>query len=145
MVEEAVNAARENAAVNGLKNCAFIAGDVLRVLETGESEGTGTVTHFSQCSEQPESPGKNESVYPSPLTHPDIIILDPPRDGVHPKALKQIAAFGVPAIVYVSCKPQSLLKDLPVLRAAGYAVTQSCCLDQFPWTKNVEAVLLLEK
>lgn len=143
IVEEAVEAARENALANGLTNCEFIAGDVLEVL--GESAGTGTLTHFSQHSEQPQSLKKNESMYPSPMTHPDFIILDPPRDGVHPKALSRIAGYGVPAIVYVSCKPASLLKDLPVLYEAGYRVTRSCCLDQFPWTKNIEAVLLLEK
>ena len=133
IVEEAVRAARENARANGLVNCEFIAGDVVEVLASGGSKGTGT--------DDPPKVGHCTC----PFDPPDFIILDPPRDGVHPKALKKIAAFGVPAIVYVSCKPQSLLKDLPVLYEAGYRVTRSCCLDQFPWTKNVEACCLLTK
>ena len=114
IVEEAVLAARENAAENGLSNCEFIAGDVLRVLDEVEEK-------------------------------PDLIILDPPRDGVHPKALPKILNYGVERIVYVSCKPTSLVRDLESFYAAGYQVERAVAVDQFPWTGNVECTCILSK
>ncbi|MBR4341719.1 MAG: 23S rRNA (uracil(1939)-C(5))-methyltransferase RlmD [Lachnospiraceae bacterium] len=76
---------------------------------------------------------------------PDIIVLDPPREGIHPKALDKIIKFGVNRIVYVSCKPTSLSKDLEVLNENGYRVKKVKCCDMFPWTRHVETVCLLEK
>ena len=114
IVEEAVEAAKVNAALNGLTNCRFIAGDVLKVLDN--------------------------------LTEkPDMIILDPPRDGIHPKALPKILAYGVENIVYISCKPTSLARDLPAFLAAGYEVQRSCSVDQFCETVHVETVVLLSQ
>ena len=112
IVEEAVEASRENAALNGLDNCEFIAGDVLKVLDEIEEK-------------------------------PDFIILDPPRDGVHPKALSKILDYGVENILYISCKPTSLARDLEVCGEAGYRVTRMCCVDMFPGTGHVETVCLL--
>lgn len=114
IVEEAVEAARENAALNGLCNCDFIAGDVLKVLDTLEEQ-------------------------------PDLIVLDPPRDGIHPKALPKIMGYGVERMVYVSCKPTSLARDLIVLQAGGYRVEKVCLVDMFPGTAHVETVALLTK
>ena len=114
IVEEAVEAARENAALNGLENCEFIAGDVLKVLD-GLSE------------------------------KPDMNIQDPPRDGIHPKALPKIIGYGVERIVYISCKPTSLVSDLEVFLDGGYRVERAGAVDQFPWTANVETVCLLSK
>ena len=114
IVEEAVEAARRNAAENGLNNCEFIAGDVLKVLD-----GIGD--------------------------KPDMIILDPPRDGIHPKALPKILKYGVEQIVYISCKPTSLARDLETFLAGGYRVVKAVAVDQFPWTANVETVVLLSK
>lgn len=114
IVEEAVEAAKENARRNGLDNCSFLAGDVLKVLDTiGEK--------------------------------PDMIILDPPRDGIHPKALPKILAYGVENILYISCKPTSLARDLPAFIAAGYRPQRAVCVDQFPWTSSVETVCLLSR
>lgn len=114
IVEEAVEAARRNAADNGLKNCEFIAGDVLKVLD--------------EISEKP-----------------DMIILDPPRDGIHPKALPKIIAYGVDQIVYISCKPTSLVRDLEEFLSGGYRVEKAVAVDQFPWTAGVETCVLLTK
>ena len=114
IVEEAVEAAKKNAEANGLNNCEFIAGDVLKVLDEVEEK-------------------------------PDMIILDPPRDGIHPKALPKIIAYGVEHIVYISCKPTSLVRDLEAFLAGGYVVEKACAVDQFPWTANVETVVLLSK
>jgi tRNA/tmRNA/rRNA uracil-C5-methylase (TrmA/RlmC/RlmD family) len=74
---------------------------------------------------------------------PDVIVLDPPRDGIHPKALKRIIAFGVERMVYISCKATSLVRDLEVLLENGYRVERSCCVDLFPSTGNIETVCLL--
>ena len=112
IVEEAVQAARKNAEMNGLTNCEFIAGDVLKVLDR-----------------IPE--------------RPDYIILDPPRDGIHPKALGKIISYGVERILYISCKPTSLVRDLAVFLERGYQVERAVAVDQFPWTGNIETVCLL--
>lgn len=114
IVEEAVAAAEGNAKLNGLSNCRFIAGDVLKVLDTIEEK-------------------------------PDYIVLDPPRDGIHPRALEKIIRYQVPQMLYISCKPTSLARDLEVLQARGYEVKKACCVDMFPGTANVETVVLLSK
>lgn len=114
IVEEAVAAARENAKLNGLENCTFWAGDVLKVIdELGEV--------------------------------PDLIMLDPPRDGVHPKALEKIIDFGVNTMVYIACKPTSLIRDLEMLQGRGYQVKKVACVDLFPHTYHVECVALLTR
>lgn len=114
IVEEAVEAARRSAAGNHLDNCEFIAGDVLKVLD-------------------------------SLAEKPDFIILDPPREGIHPKALPKILDYGVDHMVYVSCKLSSLVNDLAVFRARGYEVVRATAVDQFPWTANVEMVALMSR
>lgn len=114
IVEEAVEAARENAALNGLDNCEFIAGDVLKVIDSIEDK-------------------------------PDLIVLDPPRDGIHPKALAKIIDYGVDRIVYISCKPTSLSRDLVMLQERGYKVEKVGCVDMFPETVHVETVCLLSR
>lgn len=112
IVEEAVDAAKKNAELNGLNNCEFIAGDVLKVVDELQDK-------------------------------PDLIVLDPPRDGIHPKALRKIIDFGVERIVYVSCKPTSLVRDLVVLQERGYQVERVCCVDMFPSTANCEVCVEL--
>lgn len=114
IVEEAVEAARENAKLNGLHNCEFLAGDVLKVLDTIEEK-------------------------------PDMIILDPPRDGIHPKALQKIIRYGVENILYISCKPTSLVRDLEAFLAGGYAVERAVAVDMFPFTGGIETCVLLSK
>lgn len=114
IVEEAVCAAKENAALNGLDNCKFIAGDVLKVLDEIEEK-------------------------------PDYIILDPPRDGIHPKAIGKIIEYGVENMVYISCKPTSLARDLQIFMGRGYRVEKICCVDMFPNTYHIETVVLLSQ
>jgi 23S rRNA (uracil-5-)-methyltransferase RumA len=112
IVEEAVKAAKENASLNGLDNCEFIAGDVLKVIDEIEEK-------------------------------PDLIVLDPPREGIHPKALDKIIEYGVDRIVYISCKPTSLARDLEILQEKGYGVEKVCAVDMFPGTIHVETVILM--
>lgn len=114
IIEEAVEAAKENAAHNGLANCKFIAGDVFKVLDEIEEK-------------------------------PDVIVLDPPRDGIHPKALPKILDYGVDKIVYISCKVTSLARDLEMIQGRGYEVVKAVAVDQFVNTVHVETVCLLER
>lgn len=78
-------------------------------------------------------------------TKPDLIVLDPPREGIHPKALTKIINYGVDTIVYVSCKPTSLARDLEMFNANGYRVVKAKCCDMFPWTVHVETVVKLKR
>ena len=112
IIEEAVEAAKENAVRNGLSNCRFIAGDVFKVLDEIEEK-------------------------------PDVIVLDPPRDGIHPKALPKILNYGVDKIVYISCKMTSLARDLEMMQLAGYRVEKMTAVDQFCETVHCETVVLL--
>ena len=114
IVEEAVKAARENAKLNNLNNCEFIAGDVLKVIGDIKEK-------------------------------PDFIVLDPPRDGIHPKALQHIIDYQVDRIVYISCKPTSLARDLDIMIEQGYRMERVVAIDQFPGTGHVETVCLLSK
>ena len=114
IVEEAVEAAKVNARLNGLANCSFIAGDVLKVVDELEEK-------------------------------PDLIVLDPPRDGVHPKALQRIIDFGVERIVYISCKPTSLVRDLELLQGRGYRVEKAVGVDLFPFTVHTECVVWIQR
>ena len=76
---------------------------------------------------------------------PDVIVLDPPRDGIHPKALPKILDYGVDKIVYISCKVTSLARDLEMIQARGYEVVKSVAVDQFCQTVHVETIALLQK
>jgi 23S rRNA (uracil-5-)-methyltransferase RumA len=80
------------------------------------------------------------------LTEPaDVIILDPPRDGIHPKAIFKILDFKPKTFVYVSCKATSLARDLPFFVAAGYEVKKVKCVDMFPHTGHVETIVLMSR
>lgn len=115
IVEEAVKKANENVLLNNIDNCVFIAGDVL--------EKVGELTEID---------GANK---------PDIIVLDPPREGIHPKALKKIIAYKPETFIYISCKPTSLAKDLPEFLSAGYKLEKVRCVDMFPMTPHTETVV----
>ena len=115
IVEDSVEAARENVKLNGIDNCEFICGDVFRVL----SEATSV--------------------------RPDVIIVDPPRMGLQTKTVNKIASYGVPEILYVSCNPKTLNADLADFAPMGYAPTYIKCYDNFCWTKHVECVTLMTR
>jgi 23S rRNA (uracil-5-)-methyltransferase RumA len=115
IVEEAVDAANHNASNNGLNNCHFIAGDVLKKIDE-----------------------LNEK--------PDIIILDPPRVGVNPKALSKILEFKAKEIIYISCNPKTLAENLKQINEeSDYIVEKVKCVDMFPHTPHVECISLLTK
>ncbi|KEI96172.1 23S rRNA (uracil(1939)-C(5))-methyltransferase RlmD [Clostridium botulinum] len=114
LIEEAVKAANENAKLNGLNNCEFIAGDVAKVIKDVKQK-------------------------------PDIIILDPPRPGVHPVALEYVVKFEPKEIIYVSCNPKTLVDDLKYLIDNGYKLEKVKGMDMFPHTPHVETVVRLIK
>ncbi len=112
IVEEAVVAANENAKLNGLTNCEFIAGDVAKVVKDLKDK-------------------------------PDLIIVDPPRPGIHKDAIRDICGFGAKEIVYISCNPKSLVVDLVDFKGYGYEIKMVKCMDMFPNTPHCETVVLL--
>ncbi|MBV1759168.1 MAG: 23S rRNA (uracil(1939)-C(5))-methyltransferase RlmD [Dethiosulfatibacter sp.] len=114
IVEEAVIKAKENASLNGITNCEFIVGDVLKVMDDLEEK-------------------------------PDIIILDPPRSGIHPKAINKIINFKPDTFIYISCNPKAMLVDLPVFIEAGYELKKAVAVDMFPMTGHVETVVLMSR
>lgn len=76
---------------------------------------------------------------------PDLIVLDPPRDGIHPKALPKILDYGVERMVYISCKPTSLARDLEMFLGKGYRLERAVCVDQFVHTVHTEVISLFER
>ncbi|MGL5711489.1 MAG: 23S rRNA (uracil(1939)-C(5))-methyltransferase RlmD [Paraclostridium sp.] len=114
IIEEAVVAANQNAKLNGLTNCEFIAGDVAKTVKNLKEK-------------------------------PDLIIVDPPRPGVHKDAVRDISGFGANEIVYISCNPKTLVLDLVEFKKYGYGVEKVKCMDMFPNTPHVETVVKLHK
>lgn len=114
IIEEAVKAANENAKLNGLSNCEFIAGDVGKTVKNLKDK-------------------------------PDLIIVDPPRPGVHKDAVRDIAGFGAKEIVYISCNPRTLVLDLVEFKKYGYEVEKVKCMDMFPNTPHCETVVKLSR
>ena len=114
LIEEAVVAANQNAKLNGLDNCEFIAGDVAKVVKNLDAK-------------------------------PDLIVVDPPRPGVHKDAIRDISGFGAKEIVYISCNPKTLVLDLKGFEAYGYKVEKVKLMDMFPNTPHVECVVLMSR
>lgn len=114
LIEEAVNVAVENAKLNKIENCEFIAGDVLKKVDEIHEK-------------------------------PDIIVLDPPRDGIHPKAIEKIIQFNADKIIYISCKPTSLVRDLNIFLNNEYRLEKVKCMDMFPHNFHVEVCVLMSR
>jgi 23S rRNA (uracil1939-C5)-methyltransferase len=112
-----IDAAKQNARRNGIGNCRFIEGDVRE--RVAEAKAT--------------------------LGRIDRIVLNPPRKGIQPAAMEAVLAVNAPKIVYVSCEPNSLARDLDKLVTQGYRIVRLQPLDMFPQTEQVESVLLLAK
>lgn len=114
IVEDAILAAEENAKLNSISNCTFLAGDVLKKID--------------ELTDKPE-----------------LIIIDPPRDGIHTKAIYKIIDFGADELIYVSCKPTSLVRDLQIFEQNGYKTKRVKLLNQFNRTVHVESIVLIQK
>jgi 23S rRNA (uracil1939-C5)-methyltransferase len=116
VVAEAIEDAKENAALNNLKQCSFFAGDVIDICDD---------TFFAEH-------GK-----------PDVIITDPPRAGMHEKLIKKLLEIAAPTIVYVSCNPATQARDLALLDEK-YTVEKIQPVDMFPHTLHIENVVQLK-
>lgn len=116
-VPDAIKAAKENAHLNGIKNTAFFVGDMKKVFNTEFIQAHGV---------------------------PDVIITDPPRDGMHKDVIEQLLTISPKKIVYVSCNSATQARDLALLDHI-YKVTRVQPVDMFPQTHHVENVVLLEK
>ena len=116
IVPESVDMAKENAALNNIDNCDFICGDVFDVLD-----------------------------HASMLEKPDVIVVDPPRVGMTTDAVQKIASYGVAQIIYISCNPKSLVKNLSQFGLYGYKVEYVQPFDNFPMTRHVESVTALTR
>ncbi len=114
-VGEAVTDAEKNARLNGIRNCRFEAGDAAELLGELHEEGE----------------------------KPDLVVLNPPRKGCEEKVLKNVAALGPKKVIYVSCSPETLSRDLDILAGLGYKTLEVQPVDMFPQTSHVENVALL--
>ena len=120
--ENAIANAKINQEINGINNCEFLLGDLKDLLT-------------------------KDVAWKNKFGHPTCIILDPPRNGLHPKVVDEVALFKTPKIIYVSCNPTTLARDLKLFSAHGYKTIQVQPVDMFPHTYHIEAVaeLVLEK
>ena len=114
---DAVRDAVSNARLNGIKNIRFFAGDAGEFLES--------------------MAGRGEKIY--------VVLMDPPRAGSTKTFLDSVARMGAEKVVYVSCNPETLARDLKYLRKKGYQAKETWVVDMFPWTDSIEAVCLLSK
>ena len=117
IVPEAIEDAKLNMQINGIKNARFICGDAPKAAEILKNEGI----------------------------RPDVIILDPPRKGCSPEMLQTAAEMAPERIVYVSCDPATLARDCGIFATLGYTATKATPVDMFPRTGHVECVVLLSK
>ena len=115
-VEEAIQAANENAKFNKIKNCKFFTGDMKNIFT-------------------------NEFI--NEHGHPDVIITDPPRDGMHKKVIEQILEIEPKRIVYISCNSSTQARDISIMKEK-YDILEIQTIDMFPQTHHVENILVLE-
>ena len=117
IVPPAIEDARENAVRNGIENVEFFRGDAADIAAKLETEGL----------------------------RPDVITVDPPRKGLAPGVIASVVAMGPKRVVYVSCDPATLGRDVKIFRELGYQPVRACAVDMFPGTRHVETVVLLSQ
>ncbi len=118
LIESSITNARMNAEYNGISNCEFIAGDLKDLL----TRDVGWKEKYAK---------------------PDVLIIDPPRSGMHPKVVEEIGGMKIARIVYVSCNPATLARDLQLLAPFGYSIEKVQPVDMFPHTYHIEGVVKL--
>ena len=117
IVPPAIRDAKENALRNGIENAEFFCGDAADIAAKLEAEGL----------------------------RPDVVTVDPPRKGLAPEVIASVAAMGPEKVVYVSCDPATLGRDVKIFREFGYEAKRAAAVDMFPGTAHVETVVLLSK
>ncbi len=119
LVPEAIDNAKKNCELNSITNCDFKSGDLMKLV-------------------------KESNIFAEEKKY-NVIITDPPRDGMHPKVVKSIIESGIEKIVYVSCNPSTFARDIELLIIGGYKLVKAQAVDMFPNTYHVETVGLLIK
>ncbi len=130
-VKSAVVDANRNAVINGIVNARYICGKAERVLPACVAGEGDALRIDGQLQEQ--------------IRRADLAILDPPRAGCRPELLQAVAEAGVSRIIYVSCDPATLARDILLLRERGYEFAEAAPVDMFPHTGHVETVALIQK
>jgi 23S rRNA (uracil1939-C5)-methyltransferase len=118
IVEEAVERARENALLNGVANAEFVVGDAAKAIRPLLEEG---------------------------LPRPDVVVVDPPRAGLTPRAVRRVVELYPKRLVYVSCNPTTLAGNGKLLDEAGYELASVTPFDLFPHTPHVECAATFER
>ena len=142
IVPESVESAVKNAKLNNLSNCDFVCGDVFQILEKTDLKPEKINPKADNIN--PESKKTDFRLEKRGLK-PDVIVVDPPRVGMSTDAVNKIASYGVKQIVYISCNPKTLVKNLVQFENLGYEVKYVKPYDNFPFTKHVEVITLLSK
>jgi 23S rRNA (uracil-5-)-methyltransferase RumA len=114
IVGDSVDAARANAALNGVTNADFICGDAFEVMDALPKR-------------------------------PDAVTIDPPRMGMHPKALKKLISYDLPELLYISCNPKTFCADMETLQTNGYRLDSLRSYDNFPFTRHIELAARIVK
>ena len=117
IVPPAIRDAKENALRNHIENAEFFCGDAADIAAKLESDGL----------------------------RPDVVTVDPPRKGLAPEVIASVAAMGPEKVVYVSCDPATLGRDVKIFREFGYEAKRAAAVDMFPGTAHVETVVLLSR
>ena len=115
--DNTIRDAKENALRNHIENAEFFCGDAADIAAKLESDGL----------------------------RPDVVTVDPPRKGLAPEVIASVAAMGPEKVVYVSCDPATLGRDVKIFREFGYEAKRAAAVDMFPGTAHVETVVLLSK
>ena len=119
LVESAVKDAERNAKLNNIENCSFFGGDLMDVFKTNDELAD--------------------------LPKPDVMVIDPPRSGMHPKTVQQVLEQSPQRIVYVSCNPSTQVRDIKFFTEDSYEIKMVQPVDMFPHTPHVENIVTLEK
>ena len=117
LVDAAIADAKQNAARNGIDNARFFCADAGQAAQKLLDEGL----------------------------RPDVVVVDPPRKGLAPDVVETIARMNPDRVVYVSCDPATLARDVARFRASGYAPQRAECVDLFPRCAHVESVVLMSR
>lgn len=143
VIPQAIEDARENARRNGISNAEFFVGKAEEVLPAFYRGEGGNVS--SETVKQGREPEEGDNMAAERMRHPDVIVVDPPRKGCDEKCLETMLLMRPERIVYVSCDPATLARDLKVLCGGGYELKRGRAVDQFGHTGHVETVVLMSR
>ena len=141
-VPQAVDDARENAKINGIGNAEFFVGKAEEVLPEFYERGAGAKSGIEEAAERCGDGAAGEACM---AARADVIVVDPPRKGCDETLLETIVKMAPEKVVYVSCDPATLARDLKILCDRGYELERVRAVDMFPMTVHVETVVLMTR